>query len=116
MIDELTIAQMADMLSIASDNTRLSIMVCLLGDDFPRKEGHQCAMQNEIPMVERSVSEIVASTGASQSLVSHQLRILKDAKLVSVRREGRQMFYSLSDEHVQELIEVVLEHVLEEKE
>ena len=115
MIDELTLAKMADMLSIASDHTRLCIMLCLLGEDFPRKEGHHCAIASGTPLVERSVSEIVAFTGASQSLVSHQLKILKDAKLVSVRRQGRQMFYSLSDEHVQELIEVVLEHVSEGK-
>ena len=67
-----------------------------------------------MPQVERSVSEIVAHTGASQSLVSHQLKILKSAHLVSCRREGRMMFYSLSDGHVRELVEVVLEHVQEE--
>lgn len=115
MIDELTLAKMADVLSIASDHTRLSIMLCLLGEDFPR-QGHRCAVDEELPRIELSVSQIVEATKASQSLVSHQLRILKDAKLVAVRREGRQMFYSLSDGHVQELIEVVLEHVLEEKE
>ncbi len=115
MIDELTLAKMADMLSIASDHTRLSIMLCLLGEDFPRKEEHRCAIASGTPLVERSVSEIVTFTGASQSVVSHQLKILKDAKLVAVRRQGRQMFYSLSDEHVQELIEVVLEHVSEGK-
>ena len=115
MIDELTLAKMADVLSIASDHTRLSIMLCLLGEDFPR-QGHHCAVDEKLPRIELSVSQIVEATKASQSLVSHQLRILKDAKLVAVRRDGRQMFYSLSDGHVQELIEVVLEHVLEEKE
>lgn len=112
MLDDITLAKMADTLSIASDQTRLSIMVCLLGDDF-KFQGHRCAVKEELPLVERSVSEIVAFTGASQSLVSHQLKILKDAKLVQARRDGRQIFYSLSDEHVQELIEVVLEHVSE---
>lgn len=115
MMDELTIAKMADMLSIASDHTRLSIMLCLLGEDFPAKGGHHCAISSNQPFIEKSVNEIVDATGASQSLVSHQLKILKDAKLVSARRQGRQMFYALSDEHVQELIEVVLEHVTEEK-
>ena len=103
MLDELTLAKMADMLSIASDETRLKILVCLLGEDFPNKK-EQC---------ERPVSEIVEITGASQSLVSHQLKILKDADLVQARRDGRQIFYSLSDHHVVDLVEVVLEHVTE---
>lgn len=107
MIDEITLAKMADMLSIASDQTRLKILVCLLGEDFTSKG------QGGAP-IERNVSDIVALTGASQSLVSHQLKILKDAALVESRRDGRQIFYSLSDRHVAELVEVVLEHVSEE--
>ena len=106
MIDEITLANMADMLAIASDQTRLKILVCLLGERFndeAKDEGN----------VERNVNQIVEITGASQSLVSHQLKILKDADLVQARRDGRQVFYSLSDRHVQELIQVVLEHVLE---
>jgi len=103
MLEELTLAKMADMLSIASDETRLKILVCLLGEEFPKKK-EQC----ELP-----VSEIVEITGASQSLVSHQLKILKDADLVQARRDGRQIFYSLSDHHVVDLVEVVLEHVTE---
>ena len=106
MIDEITLAKMADMLSVASDLTRLKILTCLLGDDFvPGKKDES--------LVELSVSEIVERTGASQSLVSHQLKILKDAELVSARRDGRQIFYSLSDRHVNALVEVVLEHVSE---
>lgn len=107
MIDEITLANMADMLSIASDQTRLKILVCLLGEDFKERSG------DEFGSLERNVNEIVALTGASQSLVSHQLKILKDADLVQARRDGRQVFYSLSDIHIQKLIEVVLEHVQE---
>ena len=106
MIDEITLANMADMLSIASDQTRLKILLCLLGENFTEEEPPK-------EPIERNVNEIVASVGASQSLVSHQLKILKDADLVQARRDGRQVFYSLSDIHVQKLIEVVLEHVLE---
>ena len=114
MMDEVTLAKMADMLSIASDLTRLSILVCLLGEEFGPAD-HHCAVEQKLPKVELSVSQIVERTKASQSLVSHQLKILKDAKLVQSRRAGRQMFYSLSDGHVQELVAVVLEHVTEEK-
>ncbi|MBO6285935.1 MAG: helix-turn-helix transcriptional regulator [Bacilli bacterium] len=114
MIDEMTLAKMADMLSIASDTTRLKILVCLLGEDFSLLNGHKCVVDDNLPGYELNVSGIVEKTGASQSLVSHQLKILKDAGLVDVRRDGRQMFYSLSDGHVKELVEVVLEHVCEE--
>ena len=109
MIDEITLAKMSDMLSVASDLTRLKILACLLGDEF--FANHK---KTDAPRVELSVSEIVEKTGASQSLVSHQLKILKNAELVSARRDGRQIFYSLSDEHVDALIEVVFEHVNEE--
>jgi len=109
MIDEITLANMADMLSIASDQTRLKIMICLLGDEY---DGSGANEKSATPF-ERNVNEIVEVTGASQSLVSHQLKILKDADLVQARRDGRQVFYSLSDRHVEELIQVVLEHVSE---
>lgn len=115
MIDDILLSKMADMLSIASEVTRLKILLCLLGDDFHSTGDHHCAFDEENPLIERSVNDIVAATGASQSLVSHQLKILKDAELVRARRLGRQMFYSLSDRHVQELIEVVFEHVCEER-
>ena len=114
MIDEITLAKMADTLAIASDQTRLKILLCLLGDDFPLNGCHHCALDEKLPDVERNVSQIVAYTGASQSLVSHQLRILKDANLISSRRDGRMVYYFLLDGHVKELVEVVLEHVTEE--
>ena len=110
MIDEIALAKMSDMLRVASDLTRLKILACLLGEEF--FEGH--VSRDQVPHVELSVNEIVEKTGASQSLVSHQLKILKDAELVAARRDGRQIFYSLSDEHVNALIEVVFEHVSEE--
>lgn len=115
MIDEITLARMADMLTIASEKTRLKIMLCLLGEEFSEKRVHHCALDEACPMIERSVNDIVAYTGASQSLVSHQLKILKDADLVRSVKQGRQVFYSLNDRHVQELIEVALEHVTEDK-
>lgn len=49
----------------------------------------------------------------SQSNVSHQLRILKDARLVVSRRRGQQVFYSLADQHVLQLIQAALEHAAE---
>lgn len=65
-------------------------------------------------MNERSVLEIARIIDKSQSLVSHQLKVLRNAKLVKTRREKQKIFYSLKDSHIQELIRIVKEH-MEEK-
>lgn len=64
-------------------------------------------------MIEKCVSEIVEATGCSQSLISHQLKVLKNENLVKTRRDGLKIFYSLKDGHVKELINTVKEHVEE---
>lgn len=88
------IDKMENMLNIASDSTRLKIMYALSGG-------------------EKNVSEIVLEVGASQSLISHQLTVLRKANLVSTRKQGTKVFYALSDEHVMQLLSVVFEHVTE---
>ena len=95
--DENVLCKMRDMLSIVSDITRLKIMFTLLDDN----ENEKC------------VSEIVEATGASQSLVSHQLKTLKDFDLVSTRKDGKKVYYALKDDHVRQLISVALEHAEE---
>ncbi len=92
--NEETIDRMEEMLNIASDSTRLKILYALIGE-------------------EKSVSEIVEAVEASQSLVSHQLQILRKSDLVSFRKEGTSVIYSLADEHVEALLSVVHEHVKE---
>ena len=87
---------MEDLLSVASDSTRLKIMLSIADE-------------------EHNVGEIVTLVGASQSLVSHQLEVLREHRLASVRREGRKSYYILSDHHINELIQVVYEHVSEKK-
>ena len=64
---------------------------------------------------ELSVSDISDKLGMSQSAISHQLRTLKQARLIKSRRDGKNTFYSLDDDHVKRIIEQVLIHV-EEKE
>jgi ArsR family transcriptional regulator, lead/cadmium/zinc/bismuth-responsive transcriptional repressor len=91
-----TIDRMESLLNIASDSTRLKILYSI-------SEG------------EKNVSEIVDEVGASQSLVSHQLMILREANLVSTRKEGTKVFYSLADDHVIALLKVVYDHVTEKK-
>lgn len=93
--DDHVLDLMENMLNIASDFTRLKILYSIL-------KGEKC------------VSDIVSEVGASQSLVSHQLKVLRKANLVSTRKEGTKVFYSLADEHVNKLIEVVEEHAKEE--
>lgn len=60
---------------------------------------------------ELCVCDLAAALGMSQSAVSHQLRTLRDLHLVRWRREGRQIFYALDDEHVTDLFQRGLDHV-----
>lgn len=79
---------------VISDSTRLSILYLL-------KEK------------ERNVSEIVEALGMEQSAVSHQLRILKDSRLVRSHREGKSMIYQLDDEHIFDILDQVHIHINE---
>ena len=62
---------------------------------------------------EMCVTEISEAVGVSQSGVSHQLRLLKQMHLIKFRREGKNVLYSLADDHVKTILEMGLEHVLE---
>ena len=90
------INKMQDTLKIAADATRLKIMFCLLNE-------------------EKCVNDIAVEVNASQSLVSHQLKVLKDGEFVKSRKEGTKIYYSLKDEHVRQIMEITLEHVLEDE-
>ena len=57
--------------------------------------------------------EIAEGLKMEQSTISHQLRVLRQNKLVRVRREGKQIYYALDDDHVKKIIEMGLDHVLE---
>lgn len=87
--------KMENVLKIASDFTRLKILYSILDE-------------------EKSVNDIAFETGASQSLVSHQLAVLKRAHLVSVCRRGHSVFYRLEDDHVEKLLNITYEHVTED--
>lgn len=60
---------------------------------------------------ELCVHDITELVGLSQSAVSHQLRVLRQMRLVRTRREGRNVYYALDDEHVRELFRLSLEHI-----
>ncbi len=88
------IQEISQFFKVMSDKTRLSILYLL-------KEN------------ERNVTEIVEAMNMEQSAVSHQLRILKDARLVRSRRQGKSRIYHLDDEHIFDILNQVLEHIRE---
>ena len=94
MPDEELLYDLADLFKIFADTTRIKILYALM------KEG-------------KSVGAIADEVGASQSAVSHQLRILKQMQLIKFRREGKNILYSLADDHVKTIIDQGLEHVAE---
>ena len=83
---------LADLLKVFGDTTRIQIMFTLLES-------------------EKNVGQIADDLAMSQSAVSHQLQILRKSKLVRTRRQGKQVFYSLADEHVYTILKVGREHV-----
>lgn len=92
--DEETTTRLAETFKIFGDNTRIRILWAL----FDR---------------EMSVSDISEELSMSQSAISHQLRTLKQARLIRARREGKNTFYSIDDDHVKRIIEQVLIHIEE---
>ena len=94
LIDEDLLIEMAELFKIFGDSTRIKILSVLF-------DGERC------------VQEIADATGASQSAVSHQLRILKQARLVRNRRQGKQVCYCLSDDHVKTILGMAKEHLEE---
>ena len=67
----------------------------------------------ELSRGELCVTDIAQGVELSQSAVSHRLRLLKQMQLIKFRREGKNILYSLADDHVKTILEMGLEHVLE---
>ena len=88
------IYEIADLFKAFADATRVKILLYLIEKEY-------------------NVSEIVERVGASQTAVSHQLRALKQSHLVKCRREGKNMIYSLADDHVKMIIDCAIEHAEE---
>ena len=94
MPDEDTLYDLTELFHIFGDSTRMRILYVLFA-------------------AEMCVCDIAALLGITQSAISHQLRLLKSARLVKSRREGKTVFYSLADDHVKTIIDQGLEHVRE---
>ena len=67
-----------------------------------------------LTIAEMCVCDIAAALGMSSSAISHQLRILKQARIVKNRRVGKVVYYHLSDEHITTIFNIAFEHVIEE--
>ena len=93
-LDEDELIEMAELFKMFGDSTRIKILSLLF-------EGEKC------------VQEITEASGSSQSAVSHQLRLLKQARLVRSRRNGKQVCYSLADDHVKTILGMAKEHLEE---
>ena len=91
-VNENTLYDVAELFKNFSDSTRIRILYCL----FEK---------------ERSVTEISELLQMNQSAISHQLRFLKNSKLVKNRRNGKTIYYSLDDDHVYNIILQGIEHV-----
>ena len=79
----------------------------VLGD--PTRLNIVCALAKE----ELCVCDIAALLGMTDSAISHQLRILKNLRLVRYRKKGKMAYYSLDDEHIEDLIRIAVKHVSE---
>lgn len=94
MPDDGTLSDLGDFFKTFGDSTRIRIVSALIS-------GELC------------VCDIAASLDMSVSAVSHQLRVLRQAKIVRTRRDGKQIYYSIEDTHVGILFSVGLDHVTE---
>ena len=92
VLKEHTSTHLADLFSALSDPTRLRIISVLLESEM-------------------NVGELAAQLQMTESAVSHQLRGLRQLRLVRSRKDGRQVFYALDDDHVAKLYRLGLEHV-----
>lgn len=89
-----TIESLTDIFKALSDPNRLKIVTALAA-------------------CELCVCDLAAVSGSSESAVSHQLRILRNLKIVRYRREGKIVFYRLDDDHVKSLVSQSIQHVIE---
>ena len=94
MPDEEILYDLADLFKVFSDTTRIKILYALMAG-------------------ERRVADIAEAIGATHSAVSHQLRILKTARLVKFQRDGKSVLYSLADDHVYTMLAQGMSHICE---
>ncbi len=88
------IIELADTFKMFSDSSRIKILYCM--------------MENEM-----CVNHLAEKVDMTQSAVSHQLKTLKQARLIKSRKEGKEVYYTLDDEHIEKILNLVTEHIKE---
>lgn len=94
MPSEERLYDLSELYKVFGDSTRIKILYVLF-------EAEMC------------VCDIATLLGMTVSAISHQLRVLKNARLVKYRRDGKAIFYSLADEHVRSIVAQGMEHIME---
>ncbi len=92
--DEEFLYDLSDLFGIFADTTRIKMLYALKGKEM-------------------SVSELAQTVGVSQSAASHQLRTLKQARLVKFKKDGKNVYYTLCDDHVTTILEMGIDHLCE---
>ena len=92
--DEELLYDLADLFKVFGDTTRIKMLYALMGQEL-------------------CVADLAELIGATQSAVSHQLRTLKQARLVKFQRDGKNVIYSLSDDHVYTMLAQGMTHICE---
>lgn len=95
LLPENTVQQLAETFKILGDGTRIKILQLLVNQEM-------------------CVCDIAAALSMGQSAISHQLRVLRSARLVKFRKDGKEAWYSLDDDHVVDLMHQGLEHISHE--
>ncbi|WP_414153175.1 ArsR/SmtB family transcription factor [Pectinatus frisingensis] len=93
LLDNATTVRLSETFKLLGDPTRIKILTILSNDEM-------------------CVCDIAATLQMGQSAISHQLRLLRGARLVKFRREGKEAWYSLDDNHVVVLLNQGLQHIL----
>lgn len=94
MPEEETLYELAELYKVFGDSTRIKILFALYKSEL-------------------CVCDIAELLHMTQSAISHQLRVLKQSKLVKFRRDGKTVYYSLDDDHIFKIIDQGLEHISE---
>lgn len=93
--DESVLIDLSEIFKVFGDSSRIKILYTLFEEEM-------------------CVCDLADILGMTQSAVSHQLRLLRTAKLVKYRRDGKNVFYTLDDDHVRSIIDAGLAHVMED--
>lgn len=89
-----SLRDMADLFKILADDTRMQLICALLHHEL-------------------CVCDLAELLEMSQSAISHQLRVLRQGRLVRYRRDGKNTFYTLDDQHIEDIVQFALQHVQE---